>query len=319
MRALIVGAGAVGQVFGRHLALGGAEVAFFVKDKYAAEARAGFRLYPLNQKRHPAHRLDGAGVVTTMAEVAAQRWDQVYLTVSSTAIRVGTWLGELCAATGDATIVFLQPNLDDRALLLAHCDGARVVDGTIGFLSYHAPLPGEARFTEPGMAYWFPPMAPSPFSGAEPRVRGVLDALRAGKFPAKRVRDLSQTAPFPSAVLNAYVAALEGAGWSFATLRRDGYLAAGARAARQMLAIAAREVGAKAPLGVRLAARPTTMRVVLRVQRAIVPLDLEAFFKAHFTKVGAQTRLGLRRYLALGKKHGLPVDAIAQLVAYLGT
>ena len=37
MKVLIVGAGAVGQVYGRHLAAAGAEVCFYVKPKYRAE------------------------------------------------------------------------------------------------------------------------------------------------------------------------------------------------------------------------------------------------------------------------------------------
>ena len=50
MKVLIIGAGAVGQVYGRHLALGGAEVSFYVKDKYADYARKGFTFYTLSKK-----------------------------------------------------------------------------------------------------------------------------------------------------------------------------------------------------------------------------------------------------------------------------
>ena len=317
MRVLIVGAGAVGQVFGRHLALGGADVTFYVKDKYAAEARAGFPMYPLNVKRHPREQFDGFGVMTTPAEVAAATWDQVFLTVSSTALRAGTWLGELAAATKQATVVCLAPNLGDRAFVLDHVAADRIVDGTIGFVSYHAPMPGETRFTEPGMAYWFPPMSPSPFCGSDARVGAVVDALRRGKLPAKRVRDLTSTAPFPSAMLYAYISALEGAGWSFATLRQGDRLATATRGARQMFAIVGRQLERKPPLGIRLAARPTVIRLVLIAQRRVVPLDLEMFFRVHFTKVGDQTRHGIAQYVALGQAAGLPTDAIETLLAYV--
>ena len=50
-RVLIVGAGAVGQVYGWYLSRGGAEVSFYVKEKYLEDARAGFALYPLNTRR----------------------------------------------------------------------------------------------------------------------------------------------------------------------------------------------------------------------------------------------------------------------------
>ena len=44
MRALIVGAGAVGQVYGLHLQRGGAEVGFFVKERQAAQANRRVRV-----------------------------------------------------------------------------------------------------------------------------------------------------------------------------------------------------------------------------------------------------------------------------------
>ena len=36
MKILVVGAGSVGQVYGYHLSLGGAEITFYVKDKAGA-------------------------------------------------------------------------------------------------------------------------------------------------------------------------------------------------------------------------------------------------------------------------------------------
>ena len=46
-RVLLVGAGAVGQVFGKYLQAAGCELSFLVKEKYADEARHGFTLYEL--------------------------------------------------------------------------------------------------------------------------------------------------------------------------------------------------------------------------------------------------------------------------------
>jgi 2-dehydropantoate 2-reductase len=118
-------------------------------------------------------------------------------------------------------------------------------------------------------------------------------------------------------MLNSYICALEGAGWSFATLRTGDFLATAGRAARQLFAIAGRELGHKPPLAIRFAARPFSIRIALRLSSRVVPLDLETFFKVHFTKVGDQTRLGMQRYLELGKRAELPFDAIEQLLGYL--
>jgi 2-dehydropantoate 2-reductase len=312
MRVLIVGAGPVGQVFGHHLARGGADVTFLVKPQYAADCRRGFALYPLGRKPRQAQQLAGFGVIAAPAEAAATRWDHVYLTVSSIGLTAGGWLAELAAATGDAAIVVLQPNLDDRAFVTSVVAPDRVVDGVIGFLAYHAPLPGETRFPGPGTAYWLPP-APSPFSGA--RAAEVVAALRRGKLPAKQIRDAAAAAPFQSAVLYALLVALEAARWSFAELRTGDRLQLAARAAAQAMAIVSRQRGRPIPWRIRLVARPVVLRIALRLARWIAPLDLETYLRIHFTKLGDQTRAGIASYLAHGQTAGMATDAIAQLAA----
>ena len=315
MKALIVGAGAVGQVFGRHLARGGAEVTFLVKPKYADECRRGFTLYQL-RKTEPV-RLDGCGVVTE----ASAGFDQVYLTVSSPALH-GDWLPALGRATGDATIVKLQPGLTDRAIVAAAIAPERIVGGTINFLSYHAPLPGETRFAEPGMAYWLFP-GKAPFSGDDARVRAVVAALRAGGLPARRVRDVERTAAYPSAVLCAFVCALEAAGWSFRAMRRSidgpgtaGHAALGTRAGREAVAIVARELDTRPPLSARAMTRLFAF-AMLRVAPRVVPCDFETYLRVHFTKVGDQMHAGLADYLARGKRAGQDVGALDELVRQL--
>ncbi len=317
MRALVVGAGAVGQVFGRHLAEGGAEVTFLVKEKYADEARRGFPMYRLN-KRHPVlERFDGFGVITEAKDAAKSTWDQVYVTVSSTAIRSGTWLEELAQATGDATVVSLQPGLYDREFMQRFLGTERVVAGMISFISYHAPLPGETRFAEPGMAYWFPPLGPSPFSGADARVLPVVAALKAGGLPATRKSDVPRAAAFPSAILMPYLAALEAAGWSFTRARKDGHLREGGRAAAEAIAVTALVVGMKPSFMNRLAARPAVIRAVLRLAPIVIPLDFETYLQVHFTKVGDQTRLAIRTMIDSGKKAHVEVGMLEALESRL--
>ena len=46
MNVLIVGAGAVGLVYGKHLQAGGATVSFLIKPKHRAQAEAGYALNP---------------------------------------------------------------------------------------------------------------------------------------------------------------------------------------------------------------------------------------------------------------------------------
>ena len=71
MNILLVGAGAVGQVYGRHLARAGHQVTFFVKPRYAAELAAGLPLHRLGYLRTESEHWQEYAVVSTVDEVAA--------------------------------------------------------------------------------------------------------------------------------------------------------------------------------------------------------------------------------------------------------
>lgn len=319
MRCLLVGAGAVGQVYARHLQLGGAEVAFLVRPKYAAEARAGFDMYPLDRKdaRREPVRLEGFSALTAADEVARARWDAVLLCVASTALREGTWLADLARAAGDATIVMLQPGIEDRDCVLECVPAERLLSGMIGMVSYHAPLPGES-VPRPGIAYWLPPLAETPLSGPRERAEPVVEALVRGGIRSRLHPNVPAALAFGGAVLDMHIAALECTGWSFRELRRDPTaLALASRAAREAIAIASRRLGVRAPLAPRLV-RPCLMRIATRLAPRLAPLDLETYFRVHFTKVGAQRRLGLRTHVELAERFGLECGAIRGLAARLG-
>ncbi|HUQ00861.1 MAG TPA: 2-dehydropantoate 2-reductase N-terminal domain-containing protein [Kofleriaceae bacterium] len=316
---LVVGAGSVGQVYARHYQLGGAKVTFFVREKYKAEVERGFDMYPLNERsarRGEAVRFAGFDVVTRADEVAARTFDQVMITVASPALR-GPWLAELVTAARDATIVALQPGLDDRALYLAAgATDDRLVQGLISLISYHAPLPGETRFPGPGMAYWFPPMGPSPFSGPTARRDAVIAALKRGKLPARKHADVGRTAGFPTAVMMPYLVALELGGWTVRGARRSGKLALGGRGAREAVEIVRARLG-KPPFGLGILARPTILRSGVFLARPLIPLPLEIYLEEHFTKVGDQTREFLEGYIAKGQAAGLPTAALEELASEL--
>jgi len=313
-RVLVVGAGAVGQVYGHHLHRGGAEVAFLVKPAHAAELAGPLTLYPLNRPRRQRAQPVAFGefrVHTDVATVARERWDQVYLAVSSTALRAGDWFARLAAAIGEATLVLLQPGPDDGRFVRQWVPDERTVQGVITLISYQAPLPGERRFPGPGVAYWFPPLGPSLMSGA--RVAPVLAALRAGGLPARRHRDIGASSVFATALLMPLMAVLERAGWSFRTVREPGRLALAAQAAGEALRVMAQQRGRPAPWLLRLVNRPLAVRLALAVAPRLIPLDIEAYLRVHFTKVGDQTRDFLGTYLALGRGAGLPTEALAKL------
>jgi ketopantoate reductase len=174
---LIIGAGAVGQAYGFHLQEGGADVTFFVREKYKAELAEGLLIDCLSGKLKGSHRFSAYGVCTTIAEVASTHWDQVWLCISSPAL-YGDWLNPLIGAIGQASLIMLQPGMNDYAHVTALVPRERVVYGMITLASFHAPLAGEEG--DPTMTWWFPPFSSAPFSGVPERTQPIIKLLKRG-------------------------------------------------------------------------------------------------------------------------------------------
>ncbi len=309
MHVLVVGAGAVGQAYGRHLQLGGARVTFFVKPAHVAELEGGVTVDPLNERTGPVRWKD-FDLVTTADEVRAGAFDSVWLCVATPALE-GGWLDALATAAPRATIVSLQPGLEVTRRLAERVGASRLVIGLITLISWQAPLPGETM-VPPGVRYWFPPLAAAPFAGPASRVEPLVAALEHGGFPARMVKDVVPLAAGGEAVLQPFIMALEASGWSFATLRSGKLLDVGAAAAREFLAVA-EAVHHRSLWPQRALARPTFFRLVLALGPKLVPFPLETYLRVHFTKVGAQTRLLLDETIRLAEQHRLPHPALDEL------
>jgi 2-dehydropantoate 2-reductase len=274
----------------------------------------GFTLYPLRSRRERVPVLfRPERVIDSFAEVAQGRWDQVWLCVPATALS-GEWLRQIAAAVGDALIVALPPGVDSEAMIRAAFPGRDVVAGVIGMISYQAPLPGE-QVPRPGIAYFLPPLGPSTFSGRG--AGSVADVLLRGDCPVAVSAGASLDSAFGSCLLMPSVAALELAGWSIAALRRSDLLALAADASRQAMDIVGARLDASPPVFQSLLRAPI-LGFVWSIVPRLVPLDLEAYLRHHFTKVGGQTRLLLAGYLREGEARGLDTTALRQLSERLG-
>lgn len=307
MRVLVVGAGAVGQVYGWHLRQGGAEIAFRVRHVPEEGAR-GFRLYALNRKPPETRILADLTFLRTDAEVAAWQPELVLLAIPADAL-LGDWLAPFLEACGDALLVSLLPGAESVARLRALRPDRPLVLGLISLIAYHAPLPGETRFSEPGTAYWFPPGG-CPFEG--PGAERIVEILERGGQRSKVREGVGETSAFGSVTMVTAIAALETEGWSLSRFLSGPGRALGLRAAAQGHAIVAARTGGRPGLPLR-ALRPWSLALAFRLARPFIPLDLETYLKAHFLKVGAQTLLHLDTMIDHGREAGLPTDAIEAL------
>jgi hypothetical protein len=305
---LIVGAGAVGQVYAKHLQ-SVARVAVLVKPKYAAAARAGFDMHRLSLVRRPrAERLDNLEVLEDLAEVRKTKIDQVWICVSSSAAR-GEWVAELARATGNATIFALLPTNEDREYLCAHIDPARVVLGIIPFFSFEAPL---GSLDVRGTAYWLPPMGPTMISG--PRAAGIAAIMREAKCAHRQVRDVVGLSSFGAALIMPHLAALESCEWSFARYRRSAELVRAHDAARCAVRTVSAELGRRAPLWSHVGAWP--MRLFFWGAPRMMPFDVETYTRVHFTKVREQTQLFLSGYEKRAEQHAIDPSPLRLLRAH---
>lgn len=318
MKVLIVGAGAVGQVYGWHLQRGGATVGVVIRPRQRDEAAAGFVHYPLNEGRDPKviRRVwRGYVAVETPEQVAAAApWDQVWLCVSATALAHPSMRPLIEAAGPDTTVVLLTPGPDDLGWLSSFVGPARIVTGTIPFISWHAPLPGEA-LEPPGTMYWHPPMSASPFDGV--RAMQVAQALSAGGARAAVRADQLAIAARGTGLLACTIGGLQAAGWRFADFRRSDCPELAARAAREAVTVGAAMRGLD-PGPMRWAARPWIMRLATRLAPALMPFDIETYLQVHFTKVGDQQRASVDAWIRWAAEHGYPHDAMVALRARMG-
>ena len=314
--ALIVGAGAVGQVYGHFLQRGGASVSYLVKEKYKEECEKGFTLYRCRRSGlGAAETFEADGIYTNYDELKQTRWDQVWLAVSSADLR-GEWLAKLKDVIGDATVVMLQPDLDDRDYVYGIFPQEQVVCGIVNFISYQTPLPDLPDYhpdvAKEGVAYLVLPMMPAEFSGSEDRLPDVAGAMAAGRFNVKVEKDASRIYADRSAMMIPLVALLELENWSFRRLRISNSLELAVAAAQEALSIVAAKFGRRLNWTERLFSL-FWVKMALPMMRFLSPMDAEAYAKFQFVKTAPQTRLMLQHFIEDGEKLGQSVQSLKEL------
>jgi 2-dehydropantoate 2-reductase len=229
---------------------------------------------------------------------AAAPTDVLVLCVPSTALDP-RWLADLAAATGDATVVTLQPGLLDHERIVAAFGAERVVAGMFPLLAWS---------DEDGTTYWKPPFASLPLAG--PRAAAVAPLFVAGGLPARVVAGVRDKLAAGGALLDTHVAALARAGWSLAPA------AVRSRAPRPRPPRFARIAPDRRPppraAGRRAAPAPAG-RAGAGGRPAPGAIRSRTILEQHYTKVAAQTRALLAATVERGDALGLPTAALAAL------
>ena len=313
MKILIVGAGAVGKVYGYHLNKAAVEVSFLVKEKYAEAARAGFTLYP-RTKSGPSTPVTWTDykVLTTREEVKKEYYDYVIFAMSSPALRTG-WMEDFLQAVPESVIVSLQPGMFDQDYISKRITPSKIINGTVSIVAYDAPMEGE-KDEKPGTAFWVPPASFSMLSGLPSQVDLLNEFLTKGGIPARRVRNAHQENIVVNVTLTLIVEALKQCDWSFDKLIKSPVLKLLSAAIPEAAAVQAKQANINTPKYSKFL-HPLLFKATLKMSKHLVPFDLEKYMKLHFTKMGDQMSEHLDQLIEYGTANQLPVGKIEALEA----
>lgn len=316
---LIIGAGAVGLVYGKYFVDAGNKLTFYVREKYIDALSKGSILYNLNKdkkKKNPIHFTEYE-LVCSFKEIGEQEWDQVYFCISSTAFLSFDLEDLKDNLRGKPSVVLLQPNAADFNYLSSIFPVEQIVDGMITLISYQAPLSTET-VPAPGIAYWLPPFAPTPFSGEPSRRDDIVQTFKDGKMNASPVESAIEKALFPTAALSSFLIALEASNWEFSVLKKNKKaLRHLSRATDEVYTSLEREYSVKRPKGIDWLSKPFVLKQLLRFMTTFMPMDMETYLKYHFLKVNDQTKLYMSNYVKKAEKHGVEHKHLIALNAML--
>jgi ketopantoate reductase len=281
-RFLVVGAGALGSVFGVLLEHQKHEVAFLVRPG----RRAGLGRILLAHASTGETRARERPKVYELGE-AVPPFEWALLTTR------GDQLDEGVAAVNthlrpDCTIAVCAPATPETwaRLVAAHPGGPLVAVGPVV----------SVWSEEPGVFRWFlPPLLKTMVSGEGDPAAGRAAAELAGYFtaaglPARAVPSLGRATALLNGAGMALLAGWELAGWDLAALSRDRELA-GLTATAMAEATRASGERAGGVAGTILAYTPATaLRLALSAMARLVPADARAMWRHHGPKIRLQTR-----------------------------
>jgi 2-dehydropantoate 2-reductase len=316
MNILIIGAGAVGLVYGQHFSNAGHQVTFFVKEKYQRpleqDRKNGVVLYHLNKDKalKKPIRFQDFQVISSWDD--ANHFDVIALAISSNALRQLPLEIIKRKLKLQTSLLMLQPSQADFKHLSQVIPENQILQGMISLISYQTDDINTSAKPS-GTAYYLPPL-PMPISATNsieqkiPRAH-IVNLFNNSGIKAKAVDSAVEESRLPSAFLMTFLCALEAADWKFDQLRNSPELLSQLSKAQQALlphqfsSQQPSQTETKQGLFLQLKKdllssllKPWLYKLLLRIAPIFVPLPLEAYLKKHFLKVRPQTMMYMKEY-----------------------
>jgi hypothetical protein len=321
MKILIVGCGAVGQVYGFILQKAGVELGLFDKPAVAeklreALAHGGLPLYQVahSHRSDPIERrLEKYRVIADAAEARRFAPDQIWFTVPSPAYYTEWFLAFLKEVPSQRVVCFTPEG--GRPEFIPDDAGERFVFGGTAFMAWQGG-PERGGGNPAGINFWLPPLG-IPLAGSEQACREVGMILKqAGRgYTADKMDSRAQAGM--TAAMTAFVAGLQLAGWSLGKYRRSPWLGRAAGACREMILAEQPKAGAltRALLGVPVLT--AAFHFVALCLPKLVPFELEKYLRFHYTKTWEQSIGLLELFIYDGGRRKLPVEKTRMLLQAL--
>ena len=321
MKVLIVGSGAVGQVYGLALQNSSVELGLFDRAANAekllrAREQGGLPLYQVSfaHRKNPVlHRLKDYEVFTEVPESLRFEPDQIWFTVPSQ-VYYTDWFRDFLRQAPTARVVCFTPE-GRRSEFFAQGSGDQVVFGGTTFMAWQGSLENSGGTFE-GIHFWRPPLA-IPLSGTQNASSEIAQVLKRSGFKVTLGKPDSHSQAAMTAVITAFVAGLELSGWTLRDYHKSPWLgrAAGAGGEAVMGQLPRIGIIGRAFLSNPVLSACFTLAALLLP--LLFPFDLQKSLKFHYTKTREQTQKLLEIYLKDSAARGAPVADIQKLVSEL--
>jgi hypothetical protein len=318
MKVLLVGCGAVGQVYGLFLQKAGVELGLFdrpgvgrkLKD---AMEQGGLPLYQITYRRRRdpiAHRLEKFQVMADEEACRQFAPDQIWFTVPSP-VYYTEWFREFLREVPSRRVVCFIPE-GGRPEFIPEGGADRMVFGGTAFMAWQGgPEAGGGKAG--GVNFWRAPLG-IPLAGSKEACREVGQILKQAGFSYTVAKPDSRTQACITAVMTAFTAGLELAGWSLGKFRGSPWLRTSAGAAREAVLGQLPKAGAiqRALLGTPFLL--TAFRLVAAFLPLLVPFEIEKYLRFHYTKTREQTLELLEMFAGDAVKRNMELQNIFLLL-----